>query len=101
MYSEFQLAKAIQTLVPGAQFTFSGTDLSTMVWMSQDLQQPTAEAILAEAAKQAYIPLRVAAYPPVQQLADALVHQANGDPAPLTAYIAACNAVKAQYPKPS
>lgn len=42
---------------------------------------------------------RVCNYPRIEDLADALVHNANGDPSYLAAYFAACNAVKTQYPK--
>lgn len=44
---------------------------------------------------------RAADYPPIEDLADALVHQANGDDTKLTAYLEACKAVKARFPKPS
>lgn len=43
---------------------------------------------------------RAADYPPIEDLADALVHQANGDDTKLTAYLEACKAVKERYPKP-
>lgn len=43
---------------------------------------------------------RALAYPPIGELADALVKNLNGDLAPLANYAAACLAVKAQYPKP-
>lgn len=43
---------------------------------------------------------RAASYPPLTDLADALVHQAAGNDAPLKAYISDCLAVKARFPKP-
>lgn len=43
---------------------------------------------------------RAADYPPITDLADALVHQANGDDTKLQAYLEACRAVKDRYPKP-
>lgn len=39
-------------------------------------------------------------YPPLQDLADAIVHERNGNPAPMQDYIARCLAVKSKYPKP-
>lgn len=42
---------------------------------------------------------RVNNYPPLQDLADALVHQSEGDSSHLAAYFAACTAVKTAYPK--
>lgn len=44
---------------------------------------------------------RRAAYPPLADFADAFVHEANGDPAPMRAYVAACVAVKTRFPKSS
>lgn len=48
-----------------------------------------------------YAKRRSADYPPMQDLADALVHQANGDDTKLQAYLEACKAVKERYPKPN
>ncbi len=43
--------------------------------------------------------LRRNTYPSLDILADALVHNHNGDPVPLQEYYNLCNAVKAKYPK--
>lgn len=40
------------------------------------------------------------AYPPLGDFADAYVHMSNGDATHMTAYVAACNQVKTDYPKP-
>lgn len=48
-----------------------------------------------------YVKLRKQEYPALQELADALVHQANGNDEPMTRYLEACKAVKQKYPKPS
>ena len=50
----------------------------------------------AEAEKNAYKAKRQQEYPPVTDYLDAVV---KGDQAGIDAYIAACNAVKAKYPK--
>ncbi|WP_020095746.1 hypothetical protein [Methylobacterium sp. 285MFTsu5.1] len=47
-----------------------------------------------------YAVARAAAYPPLTELADALVKQAAGDDTQLKAYVAKCEAVKAAHPKP-
>jgi hypothetical protein len=47
-----------------------------------------------------YRKLRAAHYPALTVLADALVHQAAGNPQPLADYLAKCQAVKDRYPKP-
>lgn len=39
-------------------------------------------------------------YPPLTDLADALYWNSKGDDSRLTAYYAACDAVKTKYPKP-
>lgn len=47
--------------------------------------------------KPTYADARAAEYPPITDYIDAVV---KGDQAQLAAYIAACRAVKAKYPKP-
>ena len=44
--------------------------------------------------------LRKAAYPPLSELADAIFWQSHGDSSKMDAYLAACEEVKLQYPKP-
>ena len=43
---------------------------------------------------------RTRAYPPITDLADALVKKENGDNKPLAEYVKQCLDVKAKYPKP-
>ena len=45
------LADAIFTLAPGAAFSFKDDDLTTLVWNSPSIPQPSNDAILAEKAK--------------------------------------------------
>jgi hypothetical protein len=61
----------------------------------------------AEQAKLAYRARRAAEYPPLADLADALIHKASSDPAEIATgeeqervYYTACRAIKAKYPKP-
>lgn len=42
---------------------------------------------------------RARKYPPLEDLADAIYHQQNGDDTKMTAYLAAVEAVKLKYPK--
>lgn len=44
---------------------------------------------------------RRAAYPPIEELADALYWQSRGDPSRMEAYLAACEEVKQRFPKPA
>ena len=54
-------------------------------------------AAIAEFAKTAYIAQRASEYPPTADYIDGIV---KGDQSQVNAYIAACLAVKAKYPKP-
>jgi hypothetical protein len=54
-------------------------------------------AVQAEMYATAYISQRAAEYPPITDYIDGVV---KGDQAQIDAYIAACQAVKAKYPKP-
>ena len=59
-----------------------------------------AAELAAEVATTAYQRQRAPEYPPISDLADALYWASEGDDSKLTAYYAACAAVKAKYPKP-
>ena len=100
----FGLTDAIISLAPGAQWTLTGDDYAGLDWLDEDQTQPTEEECIAEAAKlQAaydaleYQRLRAPEYPPITDYLDGI---AKGDKAQIDSYIAACNAVKAKYPKP-
>ena len=54
-------------------------------------------AVQAYANSKEYIAQRAAEYPPITDYIDGVV---KGDQAQIDAYIAACQAVKAKYPKP-
>lgn len=54
-------------------------------------------AVQAEMNASAYIAKRAREYPPITDYLDGVV---KGDQAQIDAYIAACQAVKAKYPKP-
>lgn len=94
------ILQAAKTLHPGTDWNFSDGILSQAIDDKDRVSVPSQEELDAVMNTVAYKDLRRDAYPPVADLADALVHQANGDSAAMTAYVAACNAVKAQYPKP-
>ena len=47
-----------------------------------------------------YASARREAYPPLEQLADALYHQQRGNDVPMQQYLSACAAVKVRFPKP-
>ena len=104
MNRNFGIADALLSLAPGAQWTLSGTELSGLVWLSEDIEQPSAaqiyfevERLQAEYNSLEYQRLRAPEYPPVAEYLDGVV---KGDHAQIDAYIAACLAVKEKYPKP-
>jgi hypothetical protein len=59
-------------------------------WVFEDMPQP-------ETYQPTYAELRAREYPPMTDYLDGMV---KGDQAQIDAYIAACQAVKAKYPKP-
>jgi hypothetical protein len=104
MNRTFGIPEALMSLTPGAQWSLSGDDYAGLEWLDEEQTQPTEEECLAEAAKlQAaydaleYQRLRAPEYPPITDYLDGV---AKGDKAQVDAYIAACQAVKAKYPKP-
>jgi hypothetical protein len=91
---------ALQSLRPGAQWVLRGDDLE---WLDAEQTQPTEAEITAEVARlqavyeaNEYQRKRAAEYPPITDYIDGVV---KGDQAQIDAYIAACLAVKAKYPK--
>jgi hypothetical protein len=100
------------SLRPGASFTVTGISPNgpskfcdqNIQWNSTDISMPSAEEyeteylrLKAELDARMYQQLRQREYPPVTDYLDAVV---KGDLAQQQAYIDACLAVKAKYPKP-
>jgi tRNA A37 N6-isopentenylltransferase MiaA len=104
MNRTFGIPEALQSLTPGAQWTLSGDSYEGLEWLDEEQTQPTEQECLAEAARlQAeydaleYQRLRALEYPSSSDYLDGIV---KGDEAQVAAYVAACQAVKAKYPKP-
>ena len=96
------IAKALQTLRPGAQWVLRGDTYDGLEWLSTDVAQPTLEEIQAETARleAEYIATqykrdRTPEYPSIGDQLDALFH-AGVFPADMAAKI---QAVKDKYPK--
>lgn len=84
----------------------SGDEYEGIQWLDTEQTLPTLEEVLEEVEKieeelqrTKYQRLRVREYPPLSDLADALYWQAQGNGEPMERYVAACEAVKAKYPK--
>lgn len=104
MNKQIGIPDALSSLCPEAEWTLSGSDLGGLTWMSEDIAQPTSAQIYMEIERLQdehnrleYQRLRAPEYPPMSEYLDGVV---KGDQAQIDAYIAACQAVKAKYPKP-
>ena len=104
MNRTFGIPEALMSLTPGAQWSLTGEDYAGLDWLDEEQAQPTEEECVAEAARlQAaydaleYQRLRAPEYPPMADYLDGVV---KGDQKQIEAYVAACKAVKAKYPKP-
>ena len=69
--------------------------------LNQALVDAAAAEIAAELAATEYQRQRAPEYPDLKQLADGLYWASRGDSTKLDEYYAACEAVKAKYPKPA
>jgi len=95
-------SEAVFSLVPNAKLVIRGQSYEGLEWFD-DRPKPTEAEITAEVSRlqaeydsQAYARSRVSEYPPITDYIDGVV---KGDQAQIDAYIAACQAVKAKYPK--
>ena len=97
--------KALSLLSPTAKWMCEGPEIyENIKWLPGDYYKPTKQEIeqkIAELNKQwidtEYQRLRQPEYPPITDYLDGVV---KGDQQQIAAYIAACQAVKAKYPKP-
>jgi len=97
---------ALSNIRPGAQWAWSGKTYDGLNWLDQEQTKPTVQEINAEIERlkqeeldKYYQQLRVQEYPPLSEFADAMYWQSEGDSTKMTAYLAACEAVKQNYPK--
>ena len=102
-------AKIIQSLRPGANYSCNGTDYEGLEWFEPPVweggqRKPTKEEWDAESERQErlselnrYKLDRMLEYPNIAEYLDGIV---KGDTEQMQAYIDACLAVKAKYPKP-
>ena len=98
------LSAAILSLRPNAKFVLRNDEIE---WRDPDQTQPTDDELQAEIARldalwlsNQYQLNRQPEYPPLSDLADGLYWASKGNNAKLEEYYAACEAVKAKYPKP-
>ena len=103
------ITKALVSLRPGAQWCLDGGTYEGLQWLEKPVweggqKKPTQAEVEAEVARlqkewedTEYQRLREKEYPDVKEYLDGLV---KGDAEQMQAYIDACLAVKAKYPKP-
>ena len=101
----FNLSDALESLYSSMEWTIYDNDYEKLVFHSGGIK-PTLEELNTEVSRlqqdydsKLYQRQRAKEYPPLQDLADALYWQAQGNLQPMTDYLAACAAVKALYPK--
>ena len=100
----YNIASALLSLVPGTKWVVDGNTYEGIDWRSNPELKPSKADVMAEVARlklawenTEYQRLRALEYPPMDMYLDAVV---KGDLEQQQAYIDACLAVKAKYPKP-
>ena len=103
------IIQALRSLKPGAQWALNGNDYDGLKWLEKPVyeggqKRPTKAEVEAEVARlqkewedTEYQRLRAKEYPDIKEYLDGLV---KGDTEQMQAYIDACLAVMAKYPKP-
>jgi len=103
------IPEALASLRPGANWSLNGNTYEGLQWLEKPVweggqKKPTKVEVEAEVARlqkewedTEYQRLRAKEYPDVKEYLDGLV---KGDTEQMQAYIDACLAVKAKYPKP-
>ena len=103
------IVQALYSLTPKAKWSLNGDTYDGLQWLEKPVweggqKKPTKAEVEAEVARlqkewedTEYQRLRAKEYPDVKEYLDGLV---KGDAEQMQAYIDACLAVKAKYPKP-
>jgi hypothetical protein len=97
------ITQAIKNLRPNASFSVNGETYNGIEWLDELQAKPSEADVNAELARlqaeydaKEYQRKRALEYPDFKEYLDGIV---KGDTAQVQAYIDACNAVKAKYPK--
>jgi len=96
--------EAIRRAYPNAVTINDGTGAfdadGNQIELDQALVDAAAAELASEAAATQYQRDRAPEYPNIKQFADAYYWAQKGDNTKMDEYVAACDAVKAKYPKP-
>lgn len=100
----FDYSHALQSIRPNAVWSIQENDYETLNWMDKTQSKPTKKELDDEVERlqaicdgKEYQRKRAAEYPDFKDYLDGIV---KGDQDQIQAYIDACLAVKAKYPKP-
>lgn len=100
----FQVSDALLSLASGSHWMLEGEEYENLEWYDESKPQPTYQEVLdeirrlqAEYDAMEYHRSRAKEYPDFREYLDGIV---KGDQDQVQAYIDACLAVKAKYPKP-
>ncbi len=100
----FGVAEALLSLRPNTEWVLRGDDYSGIEWKTEGVDLPSEdeinqeiERLQAEYDSMEYYRARAKEYPDFKEYLDGVV---KGDQDQIQAYIDACLAVKAKYPKP-
>ena len=98
--------QATRQLAPFVEFGMWDDDPDTLVWYGEIANPPTADEIRARAAEleaadaaAVYKDRRAGEYPSLAQFADAYYWSQRGDDSLMDVWLAACDSVKARFPK--
>jgi len=100
----YNVATALENLRPGTSWIVEGNTYDGIIWKSNASTKPSRQEVEDEIIRlknkwdnDRYSRLRAKEYPPITDYLDAVV---KGDQEQMQAYVDACLAVKAKYPKP-
>lgn len=101
------ITKALVNLRPGAEWSLNGDTYEGLQWLDKTQTKPTEEEINEELLKvqiesenKKYQRLRAKEYPDLKEFADAYYWSQKGDETKMNEYIAKCDEIKNNYPKP-
>ena len=101
------ITHALKALKPGAEWSLLGDNYEGLEWLDKTQEKPSksqVEAKIKELQKEwedtQYQRDRAPQYPSLADFADAYYWAQKGDNTKMNAYIAQCDEVKNQYPKP-
>ena len=101
------ITKALVNLRPGAEWSLNGDTYEGLQWLDKTQTKPTEEEVNEELLKvqieienTKYQRLRVKEYPDLKEFVDAYYWLQKGDETKMNEYIAKCDEIKNNYPKP-